>query len=48
MCVCVCVRACVCVSGRGGGGEGMESGWEVLVSPVIFITDTRNSIPICK
>ena len=34
-------EVCTCVCGRGGGGErgtGMESGWAMLVLPVIFIT----------
>ena len=34
------IKVCIGVSGEGGGGLGggrMESSWEVLVSPVIFI-----------
>ena len=32
------VCTCVCVWGGGGGETGMESGWEMLGLPVIFIT----------
>ena len=32
------VCTCVCGGVGGGRGTGMESGWEMLVLPVIFIT----------
>ena len=41
------VRVCIGVSGEGGGGLGggrMESSWEVLVLPVIFITPGKRAI----
>ena len=43
------IGVCIGVSGEGGGGWGlgggrMESSWEVLVLPVIFITPGKRAL----